>query len=1085
MLSDKTIERVRLQVNIRDVVSDYASLQQSGSRFKCCCPLHNEKTPSLFIDTNRNTWHCFGACGEGGDAIAFIQKKEGLGFVDAVRHLAGKYHIPIEEDTRERTPEEIEQDKQREAMLIAYSNIQRYYVANIHNQDDQARAAYEYACNRWGAEFVDESGIGFAYDSWDGLVQYADKAGISHSLLKEMGLLCLSKDNTRLYDFFRGRIMIPIRDRYARIVGYTARTLSSDENIPKYLNTSNNLLYQKSNTIFGIHQAVAPATKEDKFYLVEGAPDVIRLQSIGILNAVAPLGSDWTDNQLEQLKRYVTTLCFLPDADRINISEHYGTGIKKVMQIGRKVMENGFKVMVREIPLGADGQKNDPDSFCKSRTIFNDLQEEDFITWYAGKRILDAGDAEPSIAIIEDIAGVVALCDKEHERNLYVDKLLKIVPGRGTWNKTIRAAVKSRTAATLKINSTPTNQDLLEKYGFQQIGNRYVSLNSDGKMTYWSNFVLRPLFHIKDTLNAVRIFELTNASGHKETIELKQEDLTSIQRFSQRVEGLGNYIWMASSNRLTQLKTYLYENTETATRIDQLGWQSAGFYAFGNGILANGTWYPVDEYGIVRLPEHGNQYLPSSSLIYRKDTQLYQFERRFVHHNWSGVTMRDYVSQLIGVFGDNGKVAFAYLLATLFRDVIVAHTKFFPILNIFGPKGSGKSELGHSLMSFFIVENTPPNIQNSTLPSLADSVAQCANALVHLDEFKNTIDIDKREFLKGLWDGAGRNRMNMDKDKKREMTRVDSGIIVTGQEMATADIALFSRFIFLSFPKSEFSFEATTRFKQLKDMRKLGCTHLTLEILKHRPQFEAEFRNALMQTSADVQDELQNYSIEDRIRNNWIVPLAAYATLYKVLNFPYTYHDLLNIIVKGIINQNSLTKKNNELATYWDVVNFLRNDGQIMYDGDYMVKTESEVKTRDKGTHKFNPTKRVLYIKIKQIAELYTLQGRRTGEPLLPKNSLDYYLENSQAYLGKKIVRFKDIIHGVVQYECITNSDGSVRNAQKSHTEQAYCFDYDKLVEMYDINLIPGDDEIESSEENNIISNPIQSRIFQNEDAPF
>ena len=169
MLSNRTIELVRLQVNVRDVIAGYAKLQQAGSRSKCCCPLHQEKTPSLMIDPARNTWHCFG-CGEGGDAIAFIQKKENMDFPEAVRHLASKHHISIEEDTHERTPEEQEQDKQREAMFTAYSLIQKYYVANIHNQDDQARAAYTYALNRWGKEFVEEFGIGFAYDTWDGLI---------------------------------------------------------------------------------------------------------------------------------------------------------------------------------------------------------------------------------------------------------------------------------------------------------------------------------------------------------------------------------------------------------------------------------------------------------------------------------------------------------------------------------------------------------------------------------------------------------------------------------------------------------------------------------------------------------------------------------------------------------------------------------------------------------------------------------------------------------------------------------------------------------------------------------------------------
>lgn len=415
MLSNRTIELVRLQVNIKDVVSDYATLQSSGRKFKCCCPLHNEKTPSFHIDPVRNTWHCFGACGEGGDAISFIEKKEKFSFIEAVRFLAKKHNIPVEEDTRERTLEEQEQDKQRESMLIAYEVVQKYYVANIHNQDEEARAAYEYASERWGIDLVEESGIGYAYDAWEGLQKYAQKEALSLPLLQSMGLLKHSDKTHQEFDFFRGRIMIPIRNKYNRIIGYTARTMSNDENTPKYLNTSNNVLYQKSNSIFGIEQAWPAAAKEGRFYLVEGAPDVLRLQSIGIDNAVASLGSYWTSQQLDLLKRYATTLCFLPDADRHNISEHYGTGIKKVMMTGRNAMAAGFKVVVREIPLGADGQKNDPDSYCKNERIFNELPEEDFVIWYADKRILDAGDAEVSISIIDDIANVVALCDQEHD----------------------------------------------------------------------------------------------------------------------------------------------------------------------------------------------------------------------------------------------------------------------------------------------------------------------------------------------------------------------------------------------------------------------------------------------------------------------------------------------------------------------------------------------------------------------------------------------------------------------------------------------------------------------------------------------
>ena len=241
---------------------------------------------------------------------------------------------------------------------------------------------------------------------------------------------------------------------------------------------------------------------------------------------------------------------------------------------------------------------------------------------------------------------------------------------------------------------------------------------------------------------ALRLYLLTNVNGVEVTVEMKQEELVSLTKFRQRVESQGNFIWKAKEEQLTTLKMYLYATTETAEQIVQLGWQQQGFFAFGNGIFTS-EWHEVDELGIVRLGEQGNYYLPAFSSVYRNDTQFFQFERRFTHLGLNKIPLYDYSKLLVEVFGDNAKVGIAFLLATLFRDVVVSYTRSFPILNLFGPKGSGKSELGHSLMAFFIIDNIPPNISNSTLPALADAVAQCSNALVHLDEFKNNIDILK------------------------------------------------------------------------------------------------------------------------------------------------------------------------------------------------------------------------------------------------------------------------------------------------------------------------------------------------------
>lgn len=376
----------------------------------------------------------------------------------------------------------------------------------------------------------------------------------------------------------------------------------------------------------------------------------------------------------------------------------------------------------------------------------------------------------------------------------------------------------------------------------------------------------------------------------KVLIELNQEDLVSISKFKQKIEGQGNFIWKATERELTKLKSFLYEKTETASQIKQMGWQREGFYAFGNGVFFKNKFYPADEYGIVRLPDLGNYYLPSSSKIYKDDARLFTFEKQFVHLNYSSVTLEEFTTQLFKVFGDNGRIGFAFYLATLFRDVVTnaSAEHWFPILNLFGPKGSGKSELGHTLLALFTIAYKAPNIQNSTISALNDTVAASANALAHIDEYKNDLDPKVIEFLKGLWDGTGRSRMNMDLDKKKEVTAVDAGIILSGQEMPTADIALFSRLIFLQFPRSEFTHEEKHNYMELMKMRSRGLTHLTIELLKYRKRFEQNYASMFREVQKAVNAELSGQRCEDRIVNNWCVPLAALKVLQDVVpTLPY------------------------------------------------------------------------------------------------------------------------------------------------------------------------------------------------------
>ena len=1052
MITERSIENVLNRVDIVDVVSRYVDLKRKGANYVACCPFHNERTPSFIVNPSRNTWHCFGSCQEGGNAIKFLMRQCNMSFPEAVRELGKMYGVTIEEtDSKEQTAEQTANARKREAMLFAYEALQPFFVSQLSESSEEGLYAYNYATKRWSQDFVNECGIGYAPRNGNLLVQFAQANNIPQDVLLDMGVLRTSERNGQLYSFFRERVMIPIRDRFGRIIGYTARYIGENEETAKYLNSTSSLLYSKENSIFGIHVALRAAAKENKFYLVEGAPDVLRLHLLGVNNTIASLGSAWTEKQFSQIKRFSQNLCFLPDADPPKPGEPYGTGISAVIKNALMALDMGFNITVKEIPLGKGNTKNDPDSFCRSKAILEDLEEEDFIIWYAKKLSVENGSQEQKSQMVMTISTLVAKIEDDVKQSMFIDMLVKTLPGRSLWKNAIRTAKKRLTEQKLKESNL--SLDMIEQYGFQEQNHCYFSVGEDGKRRQWSNFTMKPLFHIKDNTMALRLYLLTNVNGVEVTVEMKQEELVSLTKFRQRVESQGNFIWKAKEEQLTTLKMYLYATTETAEQIVQLGWQQQGFFAFGNGIFTS-EWHEVDELGIVRLGEQGNYYLPAFSSVYRNDTQFFQFERRFTHLGLNKIPLYDYSELLVDVFGDNAKVGIAFLLATLFRDVVVSYTRSFPILNLFGPKGSGKSELGHSLMAFFIIDNIPPNISNSTLPALADAVAQCSNALVHLDEFKNNIDIDKREFLKGLWDGTGRNRMNMERDKKREVTKVSCGVIVSGQEMATADIALFSRFIFLSYSKSQFSQEAKEKFAKMAAIRKLGCSHLVLEILQCRALFEAEFRGNYNEAFEDIINALGQSNIEDRIIRNWVIPLAALRTLQDALRLPFTYNDLLKVSIDGIIAQNGETLSNNELNIFWDIVSFLRQEGKIWLGGDYRIELENRIKcTNHKYEIEFPAAKKILYLRHTRIFQLYKMHGRYVNEALLPPASLQHYLENSDAYIGRKqSIRFKNIVNGV-QTRIEVIEKGQVTNRPVTAVDQALVFDYDLLVNQFGLNL--------------------------------
>lgn len=973
-------------------------------------------------------------------------KRDGLSYVEAVTQLGKLCGIEVAE--QEENPEAKQKRMHKEALLVANEQVAKFYV----EQFALSKEAQNYAFGRWGEEYCTLKGIGYAPKSGKTLASLP----IKREFLSELGLV-----NKGGYDQYQDRVVIPIHDRYGHVIGFTARCLGDEQ--PKYKNSADSILFHKSRVLFGMEDAWRQAAKTDKMFLVEGAPDCMRLQSIGVLNTVAALGSAWNKDHFALIKKSASKVCFLPDDDPPKRGEHFGHGVQVVFEAGKLAMECGLSVSIKEIPDTENTHKQDPDTFYQNMNVFNSVEEVDFILWRAQKAFRFAQTTEEQRVVVREIAYLLTLIDDPTGVSMYVDKLSAISGKKGFWKEAINAE-KKRIEEEEKRERGEAVDDLYKRFGFYVEQGKYFSITEKGNVYEWSNFTMEPLFHIKDNLNPKRLYMLTNELHMKVLIELNQEDLVSISKFKQRIEGQGNFIWKATERELTKLKSFLYEKTETASQIKQMGWQREGFYAFGNGAFFKNKFYTADEYGIVRLPDLGNYYLPSSSKIYKDDARLFTFEKQFVHLNYSSVTLEEFTTQLFKVFGDNGRIGFAFYLATLFRDVVTnaSAEHWFPILNLFGPKGSGKSELGHTLLSLFTIAYKAPNIQNSTISALNDTVAASANALAHIDEYKNDLDPKVIEFLKGLWDGTGRSRMNMDLDKKKEVTAVDAGIILSGQEMPTADIALFSRLIFLQFPRSEFTHEEKHNYMELMKMRSRGLTHLTIELLKYRKRFEQNYASMFREVQKTVNAELSGQRCEDRIVNNWCVPLAALKVLQDVVP-TLPYDTLFQIIIEGIRKQSAECKTNGELGNFWNTVQYLASEGILIDTGDYTIKYLTSLKT-DAVDCSWGVEKPILYMQTTRVFNLYRKEGRQAAEKVLPIDALKYYLANNAAYLGKKNVRLYVFKNGYQQLDSL-RKDKSGNPVKLTKIYLCLTFDYKKLVDQFGINLVIGNGTVEGADE--------------------
>ncbi|GAB4028395.1 DNA primase [Spirosoma koreense] len=383
-IPEETVERIRQSADIVEVINDFVSLKKRGSNYIACCPFHNEKTPSFNVNPSRQIYKCFG-CGKAGDAVRFIMDVENIGYGEALRYLAKKYGVEIEE--QEQTPEDLLRQNERESLLIVLNFAKTFFQETLLTKDEGKSIGLSYFRERgFTNPTIEAFELGYTLDQWDALLQEGQRRGYSRDLLEKAGLILVKEGegSRKVFDRFRGRVMFPIHNVAGRVIAFGARILKTDKNQPKYLNSPETAVYHKSQVLYGIFQAKQAIRQEDVCFLTEGYTDVISLHQAGIKNVVASSGTSLTTEQIRLIARFTPNVTILYDGD--------AAGIKAALRGLDMVLEEGLNLRLLLLPNGED-----PDSYvhkvgAEAFKEYIKKHSQDFIDFKAGQWLAEAGD---------------------------------------------------------------------------------------------------------------------------------------------------------------------------------------------------------------------------------------------------------------------------------------------------------------------------------------------------------------------------------------------------------------------------------------------------------------------------------------------------------------------------------------------------------------------------------------------------------------------------------------------------------------------------------------------------------------------
>lgn len=1062
MISRDTINRVFESLDIVEVAEKLVpDLKKAGASYKSKSPFTNEKSASFFVVPSKQIYKCF-STGKGGGPVSLVMEVNNMTYPEAIEWLADLYKITVEYDGA-RSEQEIKEDQDKEKRItgLMMSSHRKWKEAAANSpkftEFVEMRGLTQDDIIQWG--------IALAPDEWRYLTPLIVDKGLM-SVADEIGITKHSEDKN--YDVYRNRIIFPIHSLKGKLIGFAGRILpkadGNDSDEAKYINPKESFLYQKSKVLYGWHFAANSIRKSGVCRLVEGYLDVIGLHRADVTNVVAPCGTSVTEEQARIIAKHAQVVDIIFDGDK--------AGIKAAKRAIDIFIPTGIEVRVTIL-----GEGKDPDDLVRelAKTNGDDLKEtverelesctQDAIEWLVGSEDMASLSAIEKGKRTKEFAKLISKVPNDIAREAFTDTVAKLCKvQKRTFAKMVADELereeKRNQAEKLKAKEEKAGQfDILDENEFlpdwampmaKEIKRRWIVQRKDGD-EYWptgiyfppvknnapvfmglecvTNYTITPLFQIRHETNGRWLVEVFNGE-ETSTVELSDGALVAQDQFAKTMIAkrcvptpkFQKFHYMV-------ITKYIVDNTRKCFELNTLGFQTdKNFFAFSNAVIVPvGEGVEIKEYDALGIAEvNGENFLSSGASSvrsdYRQEDDMYENDK-YLKYVPSSVTFSQWAEIYCKVYDDHGSFGVAFALLSIYKDFIYRIGAKCPLLYLYGPKGSGKSAMGESLMSlFFSGKNSDGRLIQAVNMSpglitdfaLASSLSRFANCPRLYNEYDPMLTEQKyRGWFKAAFDGEGRERGMGDSGGKRktEIQKVKGTLILAGQYMDTADDgAVMTRSINLQFSEDKNknrSEEQKGWWRDLNEMEQSGLSGVLAELIAIRPYVEKQVKERFYEIKRKMAREgakKRGSTVEERLINNYSLCYTFCEIVNDKIKLPFRMVDFWEDCIDRMVKLSSTVSQGSILFRFWRVIEALVETGRLVHGEYYLIRFVDTVslRTTNEGNfpRKFASKRNILYIRYSELYGAYSKEMKDRGQKAMLEDSIHSYLQDQPYFLG-------------------------------------------------------------------------------------